>query len=353
MKKLVSALLVLVLALCVVLPSLAEETQAYGGITGQIHWIGKMYEGDGWMAITDGAKLAAEEMGLDVVFTYPEGGETDLAGQINLVENAINSGAAAVVVAPNDSNALVAVCQQVVDAGIPLVVYDTALSDTSLQECFISYDFYQQGVMAADALNDYFEGADINVAVINATAGNQAHWDRESGFTDTVAEKYPNITILGDVLYCDNDSVTAMNQAIDLASTYPELDAIYACNSMAVEGVAPGIASLDTDIVVVSADSSDAIVQAIKDGTIVFTSTCNAAAIGYLSIVATAKILAGEELTDIEWNNQTFSLDTETMTYDAGLYGITPEVVADESLEYMYYPLAFFDSYQGWDWFAE
>ena len=41
------------------------------------------------------------------------------------------------------------------------------------------------------------------------------------------------------------------------------------------------------------------------------------------------------------------------MTYDAGLYGITPEVVADESLEYMYYPLAFFDSYQGWDWFAE
>ncbi len=38
MKKLVSALLVLVLALCVVLPSLAEETQAYGGITGEIHW---------------------------------------------------------------------------------------------------------------------------------------------------------------------------------------------------------------------------------------------------------------------------------------------------------------------------
>ncbi len=31
----------------------------------------------------------------------------------------------------------------------------------------------------------------------------------------------------------------------------------------------------------------------------------------------------------------------------------TAEVVADESLEYMYYPLAFFDSYQGWDWFAE
>lgn len=169
MKKLVSALLVLVLALCVVLPSLAEETQAYGGITGEIHWIGKMYEGDGWMAITDGARLAAEEMGLNVVFTYPEGGETDLAGQINLVENAINSGAAAVVVAPNDSNALVSVCQQVVDAGIPLVVYDTALTDTSLQKCFISYDFYQQGVMAADALNEYFDGADINVAVINAT----------------------------------------------------------------------------------------------------------------------------------------------------------------------------------------
>ena len=79
MKKLVSMILILVMALMSI-PALAE-TEAYGGIEGTIYWIGKMYEGDGWMAITDGAKLAAEEMGLDVSFTYPEGGELDVAGR--------------------------------------------------------------------------------------------------------------------------------------------------------------------------------------------------------------------------------------------------------------------------------
>lgn len=348
MKKLVSLVLVLVLALCVSLPSLAE---AYGGVEGTIYWIGKMYEGDGWMAITDGAKLAAEEMNLDVNFTYPEGGELDLAGQIALVENAINAGAAAIVVAPNDSDALVPVCEQAVAAGIPLFVYDTALADDTLQTAFVSYSFYTQGVYAAEALKEKFGDEEVNVAVINATAGNQAHMDRENGFLDTIAT-YENFHLLGDVLYCDNDSVTAMNQAIDLASTYPEMNALYAANSMAIEGAAPGIASLeDRDITVVSCDTSDAIVQYIKDGTITFTSSCAASAIGYLSIVVTAKYLAGEELGDVEWNGRTFTMDMDTMTIDSGVYGIDAEVVSDPSTEWIYRPMSWFDSYEGWNWF--
>ena len=348
MKKLISLALILVLTLCVALPSLAEP---YGGIEGTIYWIGKMYEGDGWMAITDGTKLAAKEMNLGVNFTYPEGGELDLAGQIALVENAINAGAAAIIVAPNDSNALVPVCEQAVAAGIPLFVYDTALADDTLQVAFVSYSFYTQGVYAAQALKEKFGDEEVNVAVINATAGNQAHMDREGGFLDTIAT-YDNFHLLGNVLYCDNDSVTAMNQAIDLASTYPEMNALYAANSMAIEGAAPGIASLEgRDITVVSCDTSDAIVQSIKDGTILFTSSCAASVIGYLSIVVAAKSLAGEELGDVEWNNRTFTMDKETMTIDSGVYGIDAEVVSDPSTEWIYRPMSWFDSYEGWNWF--
>lgn len=348
MKKLVSLILVLVLALCASLPSLAE---AYGNIDGTIYWIGKMYEGDGWMAITDGAKLAAEEMNLDVNFTYPEGGELDLAGQIALVENAINAGAAAIIVAPNDSSALVPVCEQVVAAGIPLFVYDTALADDTLQTAFVSYSFYTQGVYAAQALKEKFGDEECNVAVINATAGNQAHMDREAGFLDTIAT-YDNFHLMGDVLYCNNDSVVAMNQAIYLASTYPELNAIYAANSMCIEGVAPGVASLeDRDITVVACDTSDAIVQAVKDGTVLYTSTCAASAIGYLSIVVAAQYLAGEELGDVEWNNNVFTMDMDTMTIDSGVYGIDAEVVSNPEMEWVYRPMSWFDSYQGWNWF--
>ncbi|MEG1515606.1 MAG: sugar ABC transporter substrate-binding protein [Clostridia bacterium] len=348
MKKLVTLILALVLAFSFSAVGFAET--AYSNIEGEIYWIGKMYEGDGWIGITDGAKLAAKEMGVKANFTYPEGGEMDVSGQIDLVENAINAKAAAICLAPNDSNALIDVAQKVKDAGIPLIMYDTALADPTYQSAFISYDFYKQGVMAAQALGNKLGATGGTVAVINATAGNEAHMNRENGFIDTIKAEYPQISIVGETQYCNNDSVTAMNMTYDLATAHPDLTAIYAANSMCVEGVAPAVEALNSDIIVVACDTSDAIVQYVKDGIILFTSSCFAPAIGYLSVVAAVKLLAGEELTDIEWNGQTFALNKETMTYDSGVYGIDASVVADESMTYIFRPLTWFDTYKGYEW---
>lgn len=346
MKKLLSLVLILVLALSA---SCFAET-AYSNLEGEIYWIGKMYEGDGWISITDGAKLAAEEMGVKANFTYPEGGEVDVAGQINLVENAINAGAGAICLAPNDSNALVDVCAKVVEAGIPLIMYDTALADPSYQSAFVSYDFYKQGVLAADALAAHLGEEGGTAAVINATAGNEAHMNRENGFLDTIAAKYPQIEIVGETQYCDNDTVLAMNMATDLITAYPDLDGIYAANSMCIEGVAPALQALDTDCIAVACDTSEAIIQYVKDGTVISTSCGFCPALGYLSVVAAVKVMAGEELTDIEWDGQTFALDKETMTYDSGVYFVDAAVANDPAKEYIFNPLSWFDIYAGTQW---
>lgn len=346
MKKLL--ILVLVFVLCASSVGFAET--AYSNLEGEIFWIGKMYDAENWIAITDGAKLAGEELGVKFNCTYPEGGEVDVAGQIGLVENAINAGAAAIVMAPNDSNALVDVAQRVYDAGIPLIMYDTALADPTYQKAFVSYDFYKQGAIAAESLGEQLGEAGGTVAIINATAGNEAHMNRENGFIDTLKEKYPQVEIVGDVLYCDNDSTVAMNMTYDLSTLYPDLSAIYAANSMCLEGVCPAVAALGKPINVVGCDTSDAIIQYVKEGVVSFTSTCFAAGIGYLSMVVAAQVMAGEELTDIEWDGQTFLLDKDTMTYDTGLVSVDAEVVADESQAYKYAPLKWFDVYQGMQW---
>lgn len=348
MKKLLS--LVLVLALVVAFSGIGVAETAYSGIEGEIFWIGKMYDAEVWQAITDGAKLAGDELGVKWNATYPEGGEVDVAGQIALVENAINAKAAAIVLAPNDSNALIDACERANEAGIPIIMYDNALADPSLQVAFVSYDFYEQGAIAARSLGEQLGEAGGTVAVINATAGNEAHMNRENGFVDTIKNEYPQIEIVGDVQYCDNDSTVAMNMTYDLATAYPDLTAIYAVNAMCLEGVAPAIEALGKDINVVGCDTSDAIIQYVKNGIVTFTSTCFAAAIGYLSMVVSAKVLVGEELTDIEWNGQTFTLDTETMTYDTGLVSVDASVVADETQAYKYSPLKWFDVYEGYQW---
>ena len=38
------------------------------------------------------------------------------------------------------------------------------------------------------------------------------------------------------------------------------------------------------------------------------------------------------------------------MTYDSGVYGIDADVVNDESMTYLFRPLTWFDTYEGWEW---
>lgn len=348
MKKLMA----LALALMMMLGTVAFADSSYSDIDGTIYWIGKMYEGQGWTTITDAAKLAAKDLGIDVVVTYPEKGEIDVQGQINLVENAINAGAAAICLSPNDSSALVTAAQAVHEAGIPLIVFDTALTDTSYQEVFVSYDFYQQGCNVANALGERLGEEGGTVAIISGVAGSLATEGRENGFIDTIKANYPQIEIIGDPMYCNNDSVDAMNKVMDLMTANPDLTAIYSSNSKADEGVGPAIEALGLgdQVTVVACDTSEAIVQFVRDGIIDYTCTAFTAPVGYLSVLLAAKILKGEELGDIEWYGQTFKLDKETMTYNSALVGIDKDVVADESLSYIYYPLSLFDTYEGWDW---
>ena len=237
MKKVLGLFLVLTMLLSMT----CFADSSYSDIEGTIYWIGKMYEGQGWTTITDSAKLAAADLGIDVVVTYPESGEIGVDEQIDLVENAINSNAAAICLSPNNSTALVTVCQKVKEAGIPLIVFDTALTDTSYQEAFVSYDFYDQGRHAANALGEALGEAGGTVAIISGVPGTLATDGRENGFLDTLAEKYPQIEVIGEPMYCNNNSVDAMNKTMDLLTAHPDLTAIYSSNSKADEGVGPAI----------------------------------------------------------------------------------------------------------------
>ena len=58
--------------------------------------------------------------------------EQDVAGQIRLVEQVIAEGVSALVIAPADSQALVAVCKRAKDAGIVVVNIDNKLDEIVL-----------------------------------------------------------------------------------------------------------------------------------------------------------------------------------------------------------------------------
>ena len=345
MKKAISVLLMMLMLLSTAAFGAMAEG-AYSDIEGTIYWIGKMYERDGWITMNMAAALAGEELGIDVITQTPTGGEADIAGQIALVESALDAGAAAIVLGANDADAMIDVCKKVQDAGIPMVLVDSGIKSEDY-DVLVAFDNYKVGVELAEAVAASMNGAG-QVGIISAIAGPQTIAQREQGFLDTLSEKYPDIELAGEILYCNNDSTKAMNQTYDLLTAYPDVKAIFTTNSIAVEGVAAAITDLGAEVGVFGSDGSDAIVQYIKDGIILGETTASSVNMGYLSIVCAAKLIKGEAIDSIEWNGRTFT--SEGKDFDTGIYLCTPENIEDPEIDGALHPYAFFDTYTGTTW---
>ena len=77
-----------------------------------------------WGYVETGCKAAAKDLGVDVVVVGP-GAESDIEGQVSMIEQQIGAGCDAIVCAPNDAGAAQGALQAAIDAGIPVLAVDT------------------------------------------------------------------------------------------------------------------------------------------------------------------------------------------------------------------------------------
>src|SRR3954447_6791876 len=76
-----------------------------------------------WQSVHAGAVKAARETGVDIEWNGPAS-ETDITGQIQIVESMVNKHVDAIALAPIDRKALVNVVERAETAGIPVVIFD-------------------------------------------------------------------------------------------------------------------------------------------------------------------------------------------------------------------------------------
>ena len=77
-----------------------------------------------WGYVETGCKAAADDLGVKVVVVGP-GAESDIEGQVSMIEQQIGAGCDAIVCAPNDAGAAQGALQAAIDAGIPVLAVDT------------------------------------------------------------------------------------------------------------------------------------------------------------------------------------------------------------------------------------
>ena len=96
----------------------------------EIAVIVKTVNSDFWTNVKKGSTAAAADMKGYTSTFQGAASDTDLAGQVALVENAVNRKVAAIVLAPSDPDALIPAMKKAWEAKIPVVLIDSAASDS-------------------------------------------------------------------------------------------------------------------------------------------------------------------------------------------------------------------------------
>jgi ribose transport system substrate-binding protein len=115
--------------------------------------------------------------------------------------------------------------QKAVEANVAVATYNSETNKESPRVFFVGADNYKQGRECGEKMAQLIGGKG-KVAIITGFFAVEAHELRRTGFKDVIAEKYPDIKVVGEVENTDLADI-AYTQAMDFMSSFPDLSGIY------------------------------------------------------------------------------------------------------------------------------
>ena len=223
-----------------------------------------------WQIVLAGARKAGADLGVKV----PELGatsESDINGQISILENAVAGKPAAIMISPTQFKALGKPIDEAAKA-VKIIGIDSG-ADSKAFTSFLTTDNVQGGRIAADglaaAIATKYGKAEGDVALITSLPGVGSLDQRAKGFKEQLAAKYPGLKLVADKV-ADGQATTGLNIMTDLITANPNLRGVFASNLIMAQGAGQAIAENkkgDT-IKVIGFDSDDKTVKFLSDGTL-------------------------------------------------------------------------------------
>jgi ribose transport system substrate-binding protein len=218
-----------------------------------------------WKAVHAGALTAARELDVDVVWKGPLK-EDDRNEQMQIFETLAGSGVDALVLSPIDDRALLRPVADARKAGIPTVIFNTAISGTE-HIAFVSTDNERGGVLAARAVGRLTGGRGrlILVRVIEGVEGTRK---REEGFLATLRAEFPGIEVVSENQYAGPSTEKAYQTMENLLARFAPVDAVFTPNESTTFGCLRALQDhrLSGKIVHIGFDSSAKLIEALETG---------------------------------------------------------------------------------------
>jgi ribose transport system substrate-binding protein len=220
-----------------------------------------------WQVVFAGARQAAKDLHVKV----PELGaqaESDIPGEIAILENTVSERPAAIVIAPTQFAALGKPITEAAKS-VKIIGIDSG-ADSKAFTSFLTTDNVQGGRAAADALaaaiKDQYGKVEGDVAIVTSLPGVGSLDQRHQGFTEELKAKYPGLKIVADRIG-DGQANTALNITTDLITANPNLHGIFATNLIAAQGAGQAVAEnkVGDKIRLVGFDSDEKLVKLLSE----------------------------------------------------------------------------------------
>lgn len=215
-----------------------------------------------WQSVHAGAVKGAWENRVSIVWNGPPN-ETDIAGEMKIMETMIDRQVDAIALAPSDRTAFKIVVDRAASAGIPVVIYDSGV-DTDKYVTFVATDNYAGGELGADRVGKILHGKG-KIVMVKTTPGGASTMARESGFRHELQEKFPGIEIV-DERFGMASVAQSLTVTENMLTAHPDLDGIFCSNESGTTGAVQALKARRSKTKLVGFDSSPMLLQELKAG---------------------------------------------------------------------------------------
>lgn len=263
----------------------------------EIAVIVKTANSDFWQNVKKGANDGVAGLSGYTASFQGAASDTDLAGQVALVENAVNRKVAAIVLAPSDPDALIPAMKKAWEARIPVILIDSAAGKAGEKyyQSFLSTDNEKAGELCAQALIAKV-GTTGKIAIMSYTAGSGSEIGRVGGFRRYI-EKHSKLQVVGP-FYSNSQMGTALNQTTDVLAANPDLKGLFGANEPTAIGMGRALVQSGKSgkVVAIGFDGNGDLQRFVKDGTLEAIAVQSAYQMGSLGVKTAVEVIQGRQV---------------------------------------------------------
>ncbi len=319
----------------------ATEAASNGDMT--VYLVAKGFQSQYWQAVYKGAQNAAKGLGVRLEFQGPDS-ESDIAQQVQMVNNAVQMQPNAIGLAALDVSALNDSIKEAQDAKIPIIGFDSGVPDAPAGSVVANAatDNYKAGEVAAEntypLVKDIIAKASgsVRIGVLNQDATSESIISRGLGFinkitelieadgksvcvtgnekfvSDAKADKGDSADVILDVAVPAKVEASLMTTDAQTILNKDDTICIFASNQKTGEGLITGdenLGRLGKEVIGVAFDSGTMIKDAVKDGRLAGAVTQAPVEIGYQTVELAVKAARGEAVTDVDTGCKWYTVD--------------------------------------------